>query len=179
MLVAGLRPARSEHGVSGRRRSPEHAIITTGMRIFERVSVLCTGNICRSPMAEAVLRARLQPLYPEIEVVSAGLAALGGYPADPDALRLMDERGLDIRAHRAQQFSGRQGLDSDLILVMETQQQQAVEAHWPLLQGRVYRFGHWGNFDVDDPYQRGESAFRRALKSIDAGVEPWLKIIAG
>lgn len=148
------------------------------MPVFERVSVLCTGNICRSPMAAAVLRAGLQPLCPGVEVGSAGLAALGGHPADPEALKLMDERGLDLRAHRATQFSGRDGLDSDLILVMTAEQQRYVEATWPLLQGRVYRFGHWGNFDVDDPYQRGESAFRKALKSIDTGVEPWLKIIA-
>lgn len=149
------------------------------MGFFKRVSVLCTGNICRSPMAEAVLRAGLQPRSPGVAVMSAGIAALGGYPADPDALRLMDERGLDIRPHRALQFSGQHGLDSDLILVMTAEQQQYVEAHWPLLQGRVYRLGHWGDFDVDDPYQRGEAAFRKALKSIDAGVEPWLKIIAG
>lgn len=148
------------------------------MRIFERITVLCTGNICRSPMAAAVLLAGLQTRAHDVEVVSAGIAALGGYPADPDAVRLMDERGLDIRPHRAIQFSGQHGLDSDLILVMTAEQQRHVEAHWPLLHGRVYRFGHWGNFDVDDPYQRGESAFRKTLKSIDTGVEPWLQIIA-
>jgi predicted protein tyrosine phosphatase len=52
------------------------------MGIIKRVIELCTGNICRSPMAEAVLRAGLQQTNPAVEVSSAGLAALGGHPAD-------------------------------------------------------------------------------------------------
>lgn len=148
------------------------------MEIFKRVMLICTGNICRSPMAAAVLKEGLRQGGAHVEVVSAGLAALGEYPADAQAIKLMEERGLDLHTHRATQFTAHNGLESDLILVMSTEQRQIVEENWPLLHGRVYRLGHWGNFDVNDPYRRGERAFRKALNTIDAGVGQWLEIIA-
>ena len=148
------------------------------MEIIKRVMLLCTGNICRSPMAAAVLKEGLKQAGAHVEVESAGIAALGGYPADALAIKLMDERGLDIRAHRATQFTAHNALDSDLIMVMDTEQRHFLEENWPLLCGRVYRLGHWGNFDVNDPNQLGERAFRKALSRINTGLVRWLEIIA-
>ncbi|MFT4564672.1 MAG: protein-tyrosine phosphatase [Gammaproteobacteria bacterium] len=147
------------------------------MTIINRVIVLCTGNICRSPMAAAVLQDALSQAQVPVAVSSAGLGALGGQKADPIAIKLMAERGLDINPHTGKQFTSSDGFENDLILVMESEQKAAVENGWPLLHGRVYRLGHWGNFEVDDPYQRGEEAFRKALTTIDAGVVPWLEQI--
>jgi len=145
------------------------------MSTIKRVMVICTGNICRSPMAAAILQEELRSN--DIEVTSAGLGALGGHEADALAVMLMEERGLDVNGHRAVQFDGQRGLACDLILVMETAQRRAIEQNWTLLQGRVYRLGHWGKFDVDDPYQRGEQAFRKSLTTIDRGVGQWLEVI--
>lgn len=147
------------------------------MTTINRVSVLCTGNICRSPMAAAVLQFGLDQAHADVAVSSAGLAAMGGYEADAFAIKLMKERGLDISDHRGKQFTSRAGLETDLILVMSTDQQRMVEENWPLLHGRVYRIGHWDNFNIDDPYERGESAFRKALKTIDIGTTRWLEIL--
>ena len=147
------------------------------MGSFDDVMLVCTGNICRSPMAAAVLGDALRRAGAGTRIASAGLQAATGAEADPLAVLLMDERGLDIRDHRASQFTGARGLQSDLILVMDAAQRHTIETQWPLLQGRVYGFGHWGRFDVDDPYQRGEQAFRKALDAIDKGLTRWLDVI--
>jgi protein-tyrosine-phosphatase len=70
------------------------------------VSVLlfvCTGNLCRSPMAEALLRQRLEDanLTPRVQVRSAGVWAQEGRPASAEAIEVMAERALDIEDHRA------------------------------------------------------------------------------
>src|SRR5512136_1311836 len=93
--------------------------------MIDRVLVVCVGNICRSPMAEALLRARLGH-WPRFDVSSAGLSALVGRPADESTVALMRERGIDISAHRARQLTPRLVAGSDLVLVMETGHERAV-----------------------------------------------------
>lgn len=137
--------------------------------MFDRILVVCVGNICRSPMAEAVLRAH----YPDKTVQSAGIDALAGEPAHPTAIALMRERGLDLDGHRGRQLDERLLRGSDLVLVMERGHQKWIEAQWPHAKGRVFRWGHWSDFDVPDPYRRGEKEFREALALIDKGLEDW------
>lgn len=120
-------------------------------------------------MAEAVLRAQ----YPQKTVRSAGIDALEGEPAHPMAVALMRERGLDLGGHRGRQLHERLLRESDLVLVMEKGHQKWIEAQWPHARGRVFRWGHWSNFDVPDPYRRDEKEFWEALALIDRGLEDW------
>jgi protein-tyrosine phosphatase len=103
--------------------------------MFDRVLTVCVGNICRSPMAEALLRARLHARNPDAVVESAGIAALVGKPADPIAVALMSERGLDLSAHRARQLTPELARRFELVLVMEAGHQREVEAAVPALRG--------------------------------------------
>jgi protein-tyrosine phosphatase len=112
------------------------------MHIFNRVIVICIGNICRSSMAAAVLQDGLAERRGDVAVASAGLGRVGGKPADTHVIKLMDERGLDICPHRSTLFTAHRGLESDLILVMSSEQRHFIEGNWPLLHGRVYRRGH-------------------------------------
>ncbi|MGR8949844.1 MAG: arsenate reductase/protein-tyrosine-phosphatase family protein [Gammaproteobacteria bacterium] len=128
-------------------------------------------------MAEALLRDGMDTRGLDIEVASAGLGAMDGKSADPLAVKLMQERGINIADFRSAQFSSEAGLQSDLILVMSKEMRDSVVDDYPPLHGRVYRLGHWGNYDIADPYMRGEVAFRKALKLIESGVVEWFERI--
>ncbi|SCZ57942.1 low molecular weight protein-tyrosine-phosphatase [Thiohalomonas denitrificans] len=141
--------------------------------MLNSILVVCVGNICRSPMAEGVLRARLGGRG--INVSSAGIGALVGKEADPTAIELMKQRGIDISSHRARQLDTTQVRSSELILVMEAWHRQEIEQHFPMARGRVYTLGHWDHFNIPDPYRKPKEAFERALKAIEQGVETWLE----
>jgi protein-tyrosine phosphatase len=141
--------------------------------MFESVLVVCTGNICRSPMAEALLAERGRER--NLRVASAGTAALIGYPPPAPAIELMAERGLDISTHRARQLTDALALKYDLLLVMEQAQQRWIESQWPLLKGRVYRLGGGGSEEVPDPYGQAREVFAGCLRQINSGVEAWAK----
>ena len=130
-------------------------------------------------MAEALLAQRALALAPDIpvNVTSAGLGALVGHSADSHALRLMAGLGIDIEKHRARSFTGAMGLENDLILTMSMTQRHHVESHWPLLQGRTFTLGHFDDQEIEDPYRKGESAFREALSDIKKGVAHWAPIV--
>jgi protein-tyrosine phosphatase len=137
--------------------------------MLDRVLVVCVGNICRSPMAEALLRARLGH-GPRFDVSSAGVSALVGRPADESAVALMRERGIDISAHRARQLTPQLVAASDLVLVMETGHERAVLDIAPQARGKVQRIGRFGNFDVPDPYRQPRAAFLEALQLVERGI---------
>jgi protein-tyrosine phosphatase len=138
--------------------------------MFSRILMVCVGNICRSPMAEVLLRERLRAHPRAPTIGSAGIAALVGKPADPMAVQLMQERGIDLTAHRARQLTPELIRGSDLILVMEQGHQRAVEEMLPAARGRVFTLGKWGGFEVPDPYRKERAAFEHAAALIDQGV---------
>lgn len=138
--------------------------------MIKRVLVVCVGNICRSPMAEGLLRQAL----PELNVFSAGLGALVGKPADATAIELATETGLDISQHRAQQFTGVLANQADLILVMDREQKREIQRRYPAASGKVFRLGEIGKFDIEDPYRKPRAAFEHALQLIQQGVDAWV-----
>lgn len=139
--------------------------------MFESVVVVCTGNVCRSPMAAALLAMRAAGH--KLAVGSAGVAALVGHAPPPAAVELMAERGVDISGHRGTQLSDALARQYDLLLVMELAQQRWIEAQWPVLRGRVYRWG--GDEDVLDPFGQSREVFVQSLSQIESGVEVWAK----
>jgi protein-tyrosine phosphatase len=88
--------------------------------ITEAISVLtvCTGNICRSPMAQVMLRSRLEAIGVDCDVTSAGFVT-EDRPASPPAVDLLAGRGLDLRSHRSRRLTAELLGDRDLILCME------------------------------------------------------------
>lgn len=138
---------------------------------MKSVLTICIGNICRSPMAEGLLKAEL----PSIRVFSAGIGALSGNSADALAQKLMSQRGIDIGGHIAQQINQGMCKEADLILVMDNEQRRYLETTYPFVRGKVFRIAESIKEDVPDPYKRGEAAFDEALRLIDAGVLAWVE----
>jgi len=84
-----------------------------------RILFVCTGNTCRSPMAEVIARRRADDLgWRHVEVRSAGVGAFSGSPASGGALRAAEAAGLDLSGHRATLLTAALAAEADLILTM-------------------------------------------------------------
>lgn len=139
--------------------------------MIKRVLVVCIGNICRSPMAEGLLKNAL----PDVQISSAGLGALVGHGADPIALGLMAEAGVDIGAHRARSLTDQIARDADMILVMDEQQKQQIAQQYPYTRGKVFRLAEAA--DIPDPYRQSPEVFQSVFAQIRNGVNEWTKRI--
>ena len=145
--------------------------------MIQSVLVVCIGNICRSPIGEALLASLLREKHPNIVVSSAGLAAMSGHPADPISVKLLHAKHMDISHHRARQATSEIIFDSDLILTTTLDQKEQIEKQYPGARGRVHRLGHWGGFDIPDPYKRPEAIFEQAFLMIEQGVDEWYRTL--
>ena len=83
--------------------------------MFDSILVVCTGNICRSPIGERYLR----KVLPNKKIDSAGTGALIDHPADESAIKIAGKYGISLEGHRGRQFTSSMGRQYDLILVME------------------------------------------------------------
>lgn len=139
------------------------------------VLMVCEGNLCRSPVAAALLAATL----PRVAVRSAGTHALEGHCAPALAVELMDDRGIDLRAHASSALTSAQVRGAQLILAMTRAQCRSIEQAFPFARGRVFRLGEHERVDIVDPYRRGRFTFELAIAQIEQGVQRWRDAIAG
>lgn len=137
---------------------------------MKNILVLCIGNICRSPLAEAMLKKE----FPEKTIWSAGLGAMVGSPADPVSVELAAANEMDLANHRAQQVTAWMCQAADLILVMEQSHKNELEGRYPLVRGKAFRLGEPGKFDIADPYRQPRAAFDTAYEGIARGVADWV-----
>jgi protein-tyrosine phosphatase len=142
---------------------------------FDSALVICTGNICRSPMGEVLLRERLDAAGMRTRVESAGIGAVVGAGAHDHAKEVMAAWGHDLSGHVARQLEASMGADFELLLVMETGQKQWIERRFPQLAGRTYRLGHWLDEEIDDPMGRSVETFRQSRDHIDHAIGSWLE----
>lgn len=141
--------------------------------MFNTILVLCTGNICRSPLGEILLRERLADRG-GVVVQSAGTSALVGEGADPLAVEVARENGMDLSGHRAQQATTPLLQAADLVLVMERVHADWVHSRLPSLRGRVHLLGRWREKEIADPYGRPKDAFETAWRDVEEAVGDWI-----
>jgi protein-tyrosine phosphatase len=91
-----------------------------------RVLFVCTGNICRSPMAEGLARHHAAQRGLALHCASVGLIAKNGMPATEHGVAVLRARGVDITGHRARRLSGEAVAQADLVVAMEEEHRLAV-----------------------------------------------------
>ena len=147
-----------------------------------RVLVVCTGNICRSPTGEGVLRqlAERRGLSTRVRIATAGTHDyhVGECP-DPRTLRHAHGRGYDLSAQRAQQVRREHFDEYDYILAMDRTHLRILRNMAPqAAKARLGLFleasGRWKGEDVPDPYYGGAEGFERVLDMVEEAAARWL-----
>ncbi len=132
--------------------------------MFDSILIVCTGNICRSPIGERFLRREL----PNKKIDSAGTAALVGHDADESAIKVSVKHGLSLDGHKGRQFTASLGRQYDLILVMEKYHIEQIGRIAPEARGKTMLFGQWLNCrEIPDPYRKSEEAFNSVYQLIE------------
>jgi protein-tyrosine phosphatase len=140
---------------------------------------VCTGNTCRSPMAEAMakklladkLGCRIDELQDRgVIVASAGISAMmGGFPS-PEAVEVMSEMGIDLRDHESQSLTEQLVRHADVICAMTRGHRQAILSQWPQAASRT-RLLCQDQGDVADPIGGPAEMYRRCAVQIKAELE--------
>lgn len=139
--------------------------------MFDKILVVCIGNVCRSPTAEKMLQVKL----PKKEVSSAGLGALVNHPANKDAYNTANNHGLSLDNHVAKQLTSELCHQYDLILVMEKAHISAVGKISPESRGKTMLLGHWlDEKEIPDPYKKSLEMYELTYQLIEKSVNSWL-----
>lgn len=144
------------------------------MTMFNKILVVCVGNICRSPTAERLLK----KYQPALTVDSAGLGALVGRSADASAVSVAADNQLSLEGHCARQITGKMCREYDLILVMEKRHIARLCEIAPEMRGKVMLFGHWDNErEIPDPYRKSREAFEAIYTLLDQSARHWAQAL--
>lgn len=136
-----------------------------------RILLVCTGNVCRSPLAEAIMRRELEQRgIEEDTVMSAGTGAWDGAPASEGAYLVALEHELDLSAHRARLLTRDLVKEADLILTMARHHRVRVqelggEGHAHLLGEYAGRTGP--EVEVEDPFGSELDVYRETFRQLD------------
>ena len=148
--------------------------------IKKLIVFVCTGNTCRSPMAEAVFRHQTQILgLTKLKVVSAGTRAKKGEPMNPKSQQILLEKGIEIGEFASKKVDKRMLKQSLAIICMtDAQRDLLMELRWQALrdageeeiENNVYSFSELTGYEVLDPYGRDLDCYRYVYELIAGGM---------
>ncbi|MCG8653726.1 MAG: low molecular weight protein arginine phosphatase [Pirellulales bacterium] len=140
------------------------------------IALVCTGNTCRSPMAETLLREQLRSRLGRedaVRVLSAGVAAISGSGASPQAIEVMGNRGLDLTGHSSRPLDDAVMNVADLVLTMTRGHREAILAAWPDMHERVFTLRRDGG-DITDPVGMPVEVYQQCADQMDVELAAWL-----
>lgn len=143
---------------------------------------VCAGNICRSFMAERILRKKLMENNCNyIEISSAALYNIEGVPGDPKAVEMLIEKGFNGYGHKSQLLTDDMVAGVDKIIVMESAQKKMIIDKYPDAEGKIYLLksfsgdDHESHKDIKDPYGLSDYHYRLCFAEIYMAVEGLVK----
>ncbi len=146
---------------------------------IHNILIVCTGNSCRSAMAEGYLKKRLKELSEHISVNSAGTAAIYGAGASPEAVRVMKEADVDISGHQSKPIVSGMIERADIILVMEPYHRDFIIRLVPESRSKVFYLRQFSQDPADDiipdPIGRGVDFYKQVKDIITDSLEGFIK----
>lgn len=140
---------------------------------------VCTGNTCRSPMAEALFMHRKGDL--EWEAQSAGVFASPGSPASANAVEAVRELDIDLTAHRSQPLTPELVEKADLIITMTDSHRDHILSYFPEVGDRVCLINSFGTSkvpaDVSDPFGGSLNTYKQTRDEIDRALSDLILFI--
>ncbi|MBW2574676.1 MAG: protein tyrosine phosphatase [Deltaproteobacteria bacterium] len=147
------------------------------------VVFVCTGNICRSPMAEGLLQYKWhQTERDDIHVSSMGIYGLNDSPATEYAQAVCKKNGFDISSHRARSLVGEELMKADLILCMEPAHKKFVRVFFPWHRDKVALLGAWPDkqtrkSSIEDPMGGSYKKYQKIFSIIKMHIERILPLL--
>ncbi len=154
-------------------------------RGINKILFVCLGNLCRSPMAEYLMRDCLKNSgNSSITVYSGGLLYNVEKPVPQEINDLMKESGIDISGHRSRQVTREMIKECDLIVVMELRQKEELIKNYPECASRIFLLSQWDpsnseERDVADPIGQTFSFYRNCFNEIKILVKGLAENILG
>ena len=139
---------------------------------MKNILLVCTGNTCRSPMAQALLSRMLQERdagRAEFQVSSAGLNTGDGLPASEYAIAVMEERGINIKTHRSRPVNARLIQQADLILTMTDVQREYLFDRFPNRKENIFSLAGFAGApgEVPDPFGGGRAVYEECAVQLE------------
>jgi protein-tyrosine phosphatase len=134
------------------------------LKKVKRILFICTGNICRSPMAEGFLK----KMHSDFSVSSAGISSMDGWNAMPEAIEVMQDYRIDISGHRARQVTEEMVRDADLILAMARHHREMLKNTFQEAEGKIFTLKEYAGTgtDIEDPYGSSKDFYELIAEEI-------------
>lgn len=149
--------------------------------MYKKILFVCTGNVCRSAMAEAMLKKMLKEFgLKGIKVWSRGLAGSRMIKIPEEILKLMDQEQCHLNKHISAPLTTKDLTRADLVLVMEGYHQERIVADFPEVADKVFLlkdFSGAGSGDVEDPIELEEEDYRACKDEIKDYLYKLIKIL--